>query len=323
MIRYGIIGCGAAAKVHLHHLQQQSDVHIVALCDPSPAAEFQALSLPCYGHYQEMLEKEQLDAVSIVSPHYLHYEQIMACAARGINILCEKPLALTFSQAVAAVAECKKAGVKLAVMLQRRCFHNTTALKKLVESNALGKIHRIRYDLQVNKGQEYYQGWRGKKELVGGGVLLCQGLHDIDRIIHCFGQPRVISSQIKTTRDYLDVEDEAQAVLQLPHNILWQITASANEPTLWSGKISVEGSKGSLVLDSEKVLEWNVPGVPVPAINQKPQRGFVPSYYDPCHEEIIEDFIQSIMHNQELMISGESSLPALHTLFEIYDKSKL
>ena len=117
------------------------------------------------------------------------------------------------------------------------------------------------------------------------------------------------------------MEDEAEAVLQLPHNISWSIIASANSPTLWSGKISIQGSKGSLVVDSEKVLEWNVPGVPFPPINQKINRGFVPTYYDPCHEEIIEDFIQAILHNREPMVSGESSLPALQTLFEIYKKS--
>ena len=323
MIHYGLIGCGAAAKVHLHHLQQHPEVKIIAVCDPAPALEFTALDVPRYSDYREMLAKEQLDAVTIASPHYLHYKQIMACAQKGINVLCEKPLALTFSQAVAAVAECKKKEVKLAVMLQRRYFHNTAALEKIVESKALGEIKKVQYHLQVNKKREYYQGWRGKKEFVGGGVLLCQGLHDLDRIIHCFGQPRVISSQIKTTRDYIDVEDEAQAVLQLPKNILWNITASANAPTLWSGKISVEGDKGSLVLDSEKVLEWNVPKVPLPMINTKPDRTFVPAYYDPGHEEIIEDFIQSILHHREPKVNGESSLPALQTLFEIYDLSKL
>ena len=323
MLKYALIGCGAAAKVHLHYLQKNPTVKIVALCEPVSqiSSEFLELHVPIYQNYREMLKQEEIDAVTIASPHYLHYEQIMACAKKGIHILCEKPLAITFSQAVAAVNECKKAGVKLSVMLQRRCFHNTAVLKSIVENKSLGEIHKVHYNLQVNKNPEYYQGWRGKKEFVGGGVLLCQGLHDLDRIVHCFGKPEIVSSKIKTTRDYIDVEDEAEAVLQLPNNILWHITASANASMLWSGKISIEGSKGSLLLDSEKVLEWNVPGVPVPAINQKPYRSFVPAYYDPCHEEIIEDFIQTILHNREPMVSGESSLPALQTLFEIYKKS--
>ena len=224
-------------------------------------------------------------------------------------------------EAEAAVAECTKARIKLAVMLQRRFFHNTAALKKIVESRALGEITKVHYELNVNKTKEYYQGWRGKKELVGGGVLLCQGLHDIDRIAHCFGQPEIISSKIRTTRNYIDIEDEAEIMLQLPNNIPWKITASANSPTVWSGKILVVGSKGSVLLDSEKVLEWKVPGVAMPAINQKVDRDFVPVYYDPCHEEVIEDFIQSIMQDKEPIINGESTLPALKTLFEIYEKS--
>jgi len=241
---------------------------------------------------------------------------------KGIHILCEKPLAINLPEAAAAVAKCKKAGVKLAVMLQRRFFHNTTALKKIIESKDLGDIAGIHYDLNVNKTKDYYQGWRGKKELAGGGVLLCQGLHDLDRIVHCFGTPTIMSSMIKTTRNYIDVEDEAQAVLQFPGNIPGYITASANSPMVWSGKISIKGSKSSVVLDSEKVLEWNVPGVPTPLADEKINRDFVPAYYDHCHEEVIEDFIQSILENKEPIISGESTLPALQTLFEIYERSK-
>ena len=116
MFRYGIIGCGVAARVHLHYLKQNPAVEIVALCDPSPQLppEFQALGLPIYQDYREMLCKEKLDAATIASPHYLHYEQIIACAQRGIHILCEKPLAITFPEAEAAVAECTKARIKLA-----------------------------------------------------------------------------------------------------------------------------------------------------------------------------------------------------------------
>jgi len=323
MLKYGFIGCGVASTVHLNYLKNHKKVNIVALCDPSPniPPQFQQLNVPIYQDYKEMLEKESLDAMTIASPHYLHYEQILACAKKNIHILCEKPLAINYQDAKTAVQTCQNANVKLQVMLQRRYFHHTHALQQVIEQQALGLITKVTYDLQVNKKREYYQGWRAKKTQAGGGVLLCQGLHDLDRIINCFGKPQVISSTIKTTREYIDVEDEAAATLLLPNNILWHITASANAHTQWSGKISIIGEKGSIVIDAEKVLKWDVPDTPPPQLNPKPNRPFVPPYYDPCHEEIIENFIESILQNKEPTISGESSLPALETLFEIYDKS--
>ncbi|MDP3734748.1 MAG: Gfo/Idh/MocA family oxidoreductase [Nanoarchaeota archaeon] len=322
VLNVGIIGCGSAAKVHLQHLKQHPSVKLVALCDPSPVlpAEFQGLGITKYDDYKKMLEQEKIDAVSIASPHSFHYEQILACAKRGIHVLCEKPLAITFPEAVSTVVECKKNKVKLAVMLQRRLFNNTTEIKKVIENGALGKITKLQYNLQVNKTKEYYQGWRGKKKVVGGGVLLCQGLHDLDRIITCLGKPTIVSSIMRTTRNYIDVEDEAEIHLQFPKEIKGHITATTNSSVLWSGKISIIGSKGSIVIDSEKIEEWNVPGVPEPSPNIKKDRGFVPAYYDPCHEEIIENFLDSILQNKEPVISGESTLPALELLFEIYEK---
>lgn len=323
MLNYAFIGCGVASTVHLNYLKNHKKINIVALCDPSLSIPtgFQQLNIPIYQDYKEMLAKESLDAITIASPHYLHYEQILACAKKNIHILCEKPLAINYQDALIAVNECQNANIKLQVMLQRRYFHHTQTLKQVIEQQALGQITQVTYELNVNKKEEYYQGWRGKKEQAGGGVLLCQGLHDLDRIIDCFGKPQVLSSSIKTTREYIDIEDEATATLMLPQNIPWHITATANAPTLWSGKISITGTKGSIVIDAEKVLEWNVPNFPAPQIDKKPNRSFVPPYYDPCHEEVIEDFIQSILNNKEPSINGKSTLPALQTLFEIYDRS--
>ncbi len=323
MLNYALIGCGVASSVHLNYLKNHKDINIVALCDPSPIipTEFRQLKIPLYKNYNEMLAKEEINAVTIASPHYLHYEQIHACAEKRIHILCEKPLALNYQDAKTAVEKCQNANIKLQVMLQRRYFHHTQALQKVIQQQALGQITKVNYELNVNKTFEYYNGWRGKKAFVGGGVLLCQGLHDLDRIIHCFGKPQVISSRIKTTRDYIDIEDEAQVHLQLPNNIPWHINASANSSTLWSGKISITGTTGSILIDAEKIMEWNVPNFPHPKIDQKPYRPFIPPYYDPCHEDVIEDFIQSILKDKEPAINGQSTLPALETLFEIYDKS--
>ncbi len=325
MLRYAIVGCGSAARYHLFHLQQNPLVKIVALCDPSAeiAAPFRSLAVKRYIDFQEMFDSEELDAVSLVTPHYLHYDQIMACAKRGIHVLCEKPLAISYSDGEKVVAACERAEVKLAVMLPRRLFNNTEALKKALATQALGKVTASSYILHAHKGPEYYQGWRGKKEFAGGGVVMCQALHDLDRLVYCFGPATVISSKLNTTRLFIDVEDTAEVVLEFSGGLRCSFHADTISTESWTGKTIILGTQGNVVLNSEYTEEWSVPGIPQPEPNDDNYDPEVkPRYYGPCHGIIINDFIESITQNREPLISGKSTLPTLQVLFEIYGKAK-
>ena len=322
MLKYGIIGCGAAAKVHLFHLlREHPEVQITAICDPvAPKDElFTSVAVPHYNDYKEMLKQEQLDAVSIVSPHYLHYQQALACAEKNIHVLCEKPLALEYAQACEVVERFQEHNLVLTAMLPRRFFNNTLALQKVIADERLGKIESINYTLNVHKKDDYYLGWRGQKNLVGGGVLMCQALHDLDRLTYLFGQPQIVSAQLQTHHKNITVEDWAEVQLLFPNNIPAFIHADTISEDTWKGIIEIQGTKGRVVLNSEATDVWEVSEIEKPAVNEDRYDPLVkPRYYGPSHGEVIDDFVQSILKKKEPFITAASTLPTLKLLEEIY-----
>ena len=101
-MRVGIIGVGAIAQVHISAISEAGQ-DIVALCDIEiekccRANEKFNLNAQVYSNYMDMLEYQKLDAVHICTPHYLHAEMICAALKKEINVLCEKPIAISFEQ---------------------------------------------------------------------------------------------------------------------------------------------------------------------------------------------------------------------------------
>ena len=325
MIKYALIGCGAAAKVHVHHLQEHPDVKIVATCDPLEPTDqiFTSLQVPHYQHYQQLLDSQPIDAISIISPHASHYEQALDCSQKRIYVLCDKPLALSYQHAEEVVHAFEEKNLKLSVMLPRRFFNNTLAVEKALKENDLGKVKNIVYDLCVNKDQSYYANWRGKKAQAGGGVLMCQALHDLDRLVYLFGGAQIATANLQTTRDYIDVEDVAKVQIQFPGNISCTINADTISKDTWVGKITIETEKSSIILNSEDTESWPAINTPKPEPNKDNYGPTIkPRYYGPGHGLVIDDFLNSIRENHTPKISGRSTLPTLKVLFDIYDKAK-
>ncbi|GEM_PF-4007757 len=323
MLNYAIIGCGTAAKVHIHHLEEHPDVKIVATCDPLLPTDhlFLNLNVPHYQDYQQLLKDQKIDAVSIISPHNEHYAQAIACAEKNIHVLCEKPLALNYDQAAEIVDTFEKRNLTLTAMLPRRFFNNTLALEEELNKETFGKIKNINYILQVNKDQSYYTGWRGKKYVAGGGVLMCQALHDLDRLTYLFGEAKIINAELQTTRKYIDVEDIAKVQLVFPNNIPCTIQADTISKDTWLGKILIETEKGNIILNSEYTESWPLSNPPEPN-NDTYHPTIKPRYYGPCHGLIINDFLNAIRENKEPKVSGKSTLPTLKLLFDIYKKAE-
>src|SRR5580700_7577632 len=108
-VRLGIIGCGNMSRLHGKvYTTQVKDAEIVALCDPLQANlnRFQSELFdptkqkpPQFDHYKELLEKVEMDAVLIVTPHSDHFEQVMDSLDTGLHVLVEKPMVLTSDEA--------------------------------------------------------------------------------------------------------------------------------------------------------------------------------------------------------------------------------
>ncbi len=149
-LRVGLIGCGGRGRAHAVGYQQSDKVQIVACADPSEEARERMMNEfgveRTYEDYPEMLEKEDLDIVSMSLWTGLHHDAIMACVdapspPRLIN--AEKPMAPTFGESRRMHEACEEAGIMLTFSHQRRFGNTFQKAKELLDAGAIGDLTRV------------------------------------------------------------------------------------------------------------------------------------------------------------------------------------
>src|SRR5687768_11703210 len=142
--RFAVIGIKGAGKGHLAAVQAlaaEGRAHLAAICDiDEPAARRAAEASETaggprpapYRHYQEMLSRERLDVVCIATPHYLHGPMTLAAFQAGAHVVCEKPIAISVSEADAMIDAARRAGKRLAIGHQGRFSPSAQTAKRLI-----------------------------------------------------------------------------------------------------------------------------------------------------------------------------------------------
>jgi predicted dehydrogenase len=141
-VKVGVVGLGIMGKVHTRAYKSHTNAEVVAVCDidedraKSFAKEFSIARV--YTDFREMAEDPELEAVSVATPDFLHREPVVAFAKAGKDVLCEKPLATSTSDAEEMVKTARNAGVKLMVAFHNRWSPPYATLKSRVDSGELG-----------------------------------------------------------------------------------------------------------------------------------------------------------------------------------------
>ena len=193
-LRFGIIGLGGIAGLHaqcLRRLQDEGVAQLVAGADPNDGqrAKFtEAWGVPAVSSLDELLQRDDIDAVTITSPSGLHGDQAIAIAKAGKHILCEKPLDLKLAKADLAIATAKANGVTLGGIFQQRFATGPRKVKRAIEQGFFGDIVLAHCETPWYRSQAYYDSgkWRGTWAL-DGGVLSNQSPHMIDRMLWLAG----------------------------------------------------------------------------------------------------------------------------------------
>lgn len=222
MIRLGIIGAGNFSYTHKRAIRQVEGCEI---CGVSDLVEEKAKALAegtganVYTDYQEMLAKEKPDGVILNLPHFLHKDVTIDCLERGVPVLVEKPMALNTEECDAMIAASEKTGVSFAVGHLAGYSKAGQELKKLIQSEILGKLVAMTEIRTAN----YFANrpkWFLDKKLSGGGIMMNLGAHYVDKILYLTeAEPEEVYSVFsnKVTED--NVEATAQFLLRLPQNV--------------------------------------------------------------------------------------------------------
>ena len=165
--RIGIIGIGTFGINHLRCFRQLGYIgaaELVAAADLNEslleerAKEF---SFTPYKDYKEMIEKEDLDGVTIVTPDPFHHDIVMHCAEKGVHMLCEKPLDVTVEGCVEMTEAAEKAGVLLQVDFHKRYDEYHIAMKQKIDAGDLGKIQYgySHMEDRIEVPKDWFPGW--------------------------------------------------------------------------------------------------------------------------------------------------------------------
>jgi UDP-N-acetyl-2-amino-2-deoxyglucuronate dehydrogenase len=254
-IKVAFLGAGLIAPNHAAGFQEVPDLaQVVVVCDTDPenagnlAAMFDARIT---ADYREVLADPQVDLVDVLLPHHLHYEVAMAAIQAKKHLFLEKPVAVTYQQALAIYQAAQKAGIYFGVAENTRYIRAYIEAEKILRSGQLGQVTLVRTFLPANERMRLSSNdfW-GKKAGCGGGTLIDSGPHTFYLLKWLFGE---VSELVAFTSQLYDVESEVEdnadvrGRLACGADFLSSFTFTAEVPH--SERLEIYGTTGSLVVD--------------------------------------------------------------------------
>ncbi|MCB0257813.1 MAG: Gfo/Idh/MocA family oxidoreductase, partial [Anaerolineae bacterium] len=181
-IRFGLIGCGRVAPRHAQSIQQIHEASLVAVADikPSRADHFsREYSAAAHYDHRDLLERQDIDAVSVCVPSGLHAQVVLDALEAGKHVLVEKPIALSLADADRMIAAAQERGLTLGVVLQNRYNSPMQMLRLAIDEGLLGRLYLGNACVRWYRPQSYYEDdWHGTWAM-DGGALMNQSIHHI------------------------------------------------------------------------------------------------------------------------------------------------
>jgi predicted dehydrogenase len=193
--------------------------------------------------FAEVIADPRVKAVVLATPHSLHVDQIAAVAAAGKPVWCEKPLALTLSEAKRAVAACQTAGVVFALGNNKRCFPAMQELRRMVAAGQIGEVLHIEaHFCNEHSTRVVPGGWRDDPAESPGGGLTGAGLHLIDALVSLGGPIAEIHARLFERKPPPDPRDVIALQAQFTSGATGQLASVRAAPAYW--RVHVFGTKG-------------------------------------------------------------------------------
>jgi predicted dehydrogenase len=289
---------------------------MVAVADPAEVAAQAAsdMAVPCYGDYRSMLREADMDAVIISVPHRLLQPIGLEVAGHGKHILLEKPMAVTRQEAETLVRACHDAGVRLMVNFAHRFRAEYHQAHSMLRSGAIGQPVMI-LDIMTS-GSSPLPAWVWDRESAGGGMMMYNGVHSLDRLAWLAASPIAEVGAVTGTFSYTtDLEDNAIAAVRFRNGSLGAVvqhksTATAT-PAEW--QTMVYGTRGVLKVTSGSGLEL---------VSDK-QNVSLQVAGDNHFLGAVREFTTAIREEREPSPSGEDGTQALSAVLALYEAARI
>lgn len=255
--KHAIIGCGRIAPNHIFGCQSNG-IEVAKCYDlkkekAEKFAEKYSVNKVAES-FEEVLEDPEITSVSICTDHGSHARLTIQALNAGKNVVVEKPMALSVTDAQEMIDTAKRNNRTLCVISQHRYNDMIRYIRSLIKNGELGDITVVNATLNSSKKVEYYteSGWRGTLEKEGGSTLINQGIHTLDLVVWFLGAPTELLSY-KTNLKFkgiIETEDTLASIMKFENGGLGVFSSTNTSVDEWDSKIEFIGMKGSITFST-------------------------------------------------------------------------
>ncbi len=342
-LKVGVIGVGAISGAHIGAYMKNPDVELCAFCDineerlKAKGEKYGVTHL--YTDVEEMLKNEKLDAVSVCTWNCAHAKCSIAALNAGVNVLCEKPMAMNAKEAEEMKAAAERSGKLLMIGFVRRYGNDMDVLQDFIKEDFFGDMYYAKANYIRRNGNP--GGWFCDKSRSGGGPLIDLGVHVIDFVRYALGNPKPVSvyaatfeklgdrRNLKTPKGYVcadhkpdeicDVEDLATALIRFDNGAVLNVETSFSlNVSEDRGIIEFYGEKGGAKIDPELKLYTEMNGY-MTDISLKAQTALS---FDGLFAKEINHYVECVLGTSECRSPAEDGIELMRILDAAYESAK-
>jgi predicted dehydrogenase len=303
-LRWGLIGCGDISRKRVAPaLRDIPDCELVAVNRARPdlaeafAQEFGAKRW--HADWRELITDEEVDAVYLATPVYLHAEQTIAAAEAGKSVLCEKPMAMNTAECDRMIAACAANGVKLGIAYYRRFYPVIRRIQEILRSGEIGKpvLAQVNAFERFNPqpGEDRY--WLLEKSKSGGGPMMDFGCHRIEILIHLLGPIKRTTSVAGRAMFDREVEDTCVAGFEFDRGA--QASLAVSHAAFESrDTLDIFCSAGSIHVPALNRGEIRVVTAAGDQLESRPPHANI-------HQPLIEDFTRAVLTGRDPEVGAD------------------
>ena len=332
-VRFGVVGVKGVGRSHIAAAKEATSCELVAIAEIDEEAAKKVAEEHGVRYFldlHEMLKMDEVDVVALATPHPLHKEMAISAMEAGKDVLVEKPMSVTVSEADEMVKVSEETKRKLGVVFQFRTIARNKAVKKIIPE--LGEIYRATSVSTGMRAMSYYRSapWRGTWKREGGGVLINQAPHQLDIFQWFVGMPKQVLGWTRTLRHDITVEDIASALFEYENGALGYLHTNVIDAP---GRSLVEvcGNKGFLISDNFGLRIAR----PEPTLDEyirdatgkfgRPEAQWEEVEFERGngkHFAVFEDFARAVIEDKKPPVSGEEGRKSVELTCAIILSSK-
>ncbi len=335
-MKYALIGCGRISPNHIK-AAKQNNLEIIALCDidiSKATALKKQFSLSedvlCFDNHQKMLEQTAPDLIAIATESGSHAEIAKDCIRAGRNLIIEKPISLSMSDALEIIELSEKYNVKVSACHQNRFNVAIQKTRKAVEEKRLGNISHGAVTVRWSRNHSYYAqaDWRGTWKS-DGGTLMNQCIHGFDLLRWMMGDEidEVYGVTRRAFHPYIEGEDLGMAVIKFKNGTIATAEGTTNIYTnsLDTETLCLYGDKGAIEIGgtaANKVTVWSFSEECEEDSDNRNTSENAANVYGNGHTSLYADVIDAIINNRAPYVDAQAGARALELILAIYKSMK-